>query len=72
MISIDCAFCSLLSRSEDTLDFILKELDLIDHFQYRNAVEMKKEKTYSIPLISSWRLNERHYGDLVGFSKVFL
>jgi bisphosphoglycerate-dependent phosphoglycerate mutase len=24
---------------------------------------------YKIPIISSWRLNERHYGALVGLSK---
>ena len=28
------------------------------------------ENDYNIPVIASWRLNERHYGDLVGLSKV--
>ncbi len=46
-------FTSLLKRSKDTFD----EIALLDsHYS-------------KIPIINSWRLNERHYGALVGLSK---
>eukprot|EP00521_Asterionellopsis_glacialis_P006194 CAMPEP_0195284856 /NCGR_PEP_ID=MMETSP0707-20130614/2904_1 /TAXON_ID=33640 /ORGANISM="Asterionellopsis glacialis, Strain CCMP134" /LENGTH=445 /DNA_ID=CAMNT_0040344257 /DNA_START=69 /DNA_END=1406 /DNA_ORIENTATION=- len=58
---IDCAVSSLLQRSKDTLDIMLEEM---------NLKEENNQDDYKIPLIYSWRLNERHYGSLVGLSKV--
>jgi 2,3-bisphosphoglycerate-dependent phosphoglycerate mutase len=49
----DVAFTSLLRRSRESLDEIQKA-----------DVNYK-----SITVINSWRLNERHYGALVGLSK---
>lgn len=47
----DLGFTSVLQRAYNTLDLILKEMDL------------------KIPVEKSWRLNERHYGDLQGRNK---
>ena len=49
----DAVFTSLLSRSKDSYKEILKV----------------NPAWLSVPVISSWRLNERHYGGLVGLSK---
>ena len=49
----DAVFTSLLSRSKDSYKEILKV----------------NPSWQSVPVISSWRLNERHYGALVGLSK---
>ena len=50
----DVAITSLLRRSKDTLEEIMKSDSLW---------------TESVTVINSWRLNERHYGALVGLSK---
>jgi 2,3-bisphosphoglycerate-dependent phosphoglycerate mutase len=47
--SFDKAFCSMLTRSVETLNIVLYELG--------------QEK---LPIEYTWRLNERHYGDLQG------
>jgi 2,3-bisphosphoglycerate-dependent phosphoglycerate mutase len=49
--SFDIAFTSVLKRAYDTLDLVLKEMDIV------------------IPVEKSWRLNERHYGNLQGMNK---
>lgn len=64
---IDAAYCSLLKRARDTLDLSLEELDLID--QHSFSTSSSQSVLYKIPVIASWRLNERHYGALVGLSK---
>ncbi len=48
----DIAYTSVLKRANDTLDYILTELNEKD-----------------IPVLKSWRLNERHYGALQGLNK---
>ena len=53
-LKIDCAVTSRLDRARETLDIILDEMSV-----------PKSE----LPITSSWRLNERHYGMLVGLSK---
>ncbi|CAG5104509.1 Oidioi.mRNA.OKI2018_I69.chr1.g1288.t1.cds [Oikopleura dioica] len=53
-IEVDAAFSSLLLRANQTCDLILEELGV------KEDVEVKR----------SWRLNERHYGDLTGQNKV--
>lgn len=50
----DVAYTSLLRRSKESLDEIIKSN--VHHYQ-------------QITQINSWRLNERHYGALVGLSK---
>lgn len=50
--TFDIAYTSVLKRANDTLDYILEELDEKD-----------------IPVLKSWRLNERHYGALQGLNK---
>ena len=50
----DAAYTSLLQRSKHTYEL----LSTVTHESFR-----------SIPIINSWRLNERHYGALVGLSK---
>jgi len=52
-IKPDAVFTSLLSRSKDT---------------YKEIVNVYPS-LQNVPIISSWRLNERHYGALVGLSK---
>ena len=53
-LKIDAAFCSLLRRADDTLDIMAEEMGL------------KDRDCFDFPITYSWRLNERHYGDLVG------
>ncbi|MBN4049227.1 2,3-diphosphoglycerate-dependent phosphoglycerate mutase [archaeon AH-315-M20] len=50
--TFDIAFTNVLKRCIDTLEIVLKELNL-----------------ENIPVIKSWRLNERHYGALQGLNK---
>ena len=52
-IKADAVFTSLLSRSKETYKEILKVIPSLQ----------------TVPVINSWRLNERHYGALVGLSK---
>lgn len=52
---IDRAVASQLDRTQETLDIIL------DHMG-----DTREE----IPVVESWRLNERHFGSLVGLSRV--
>lgn len=71
---IDVAFTSLLVRARDTLTLALNEMDLVDTTMNGiapgNRLSMALAPSrYRIPVISSWRLNERHYGALVGMSK---
>ena len=54
-IPIDAVFTSLLQRARLTYQLIEKNIPLIDKL--------------NIPIIATWRLNERHYGALVGLSK---
>jgi bisphosphoglycerate-dependent phosphoglycerate mutase len=79
-IMIDAVYCSLLSRAKDTMNLALKELDLLvplDNSKDSNQNVNDGDKNtpslndhyYKIPVITSWRLNERHYGSLVGLSK---
>ncbi|XP_023178428.1 phosphoglycerate mutase 2 [Drosophila hydei] len=51
-INFDIAHTSLLSRAQDTLKHILKEIG-----------------QECIPVHKTWRLNERHYGNLTGLNK---
>ena len=70
---VDCAFTSLLSRASDTLTLTLRELGLIvegsDGDSPSFAASSSSPPQCRIPVVSSWRLNERHYGALVGLSK---
>jgi len=73
--AIDVVFCSLLRRASDTMNIILEEIRLAEKIivpssQGREATkELTPKYQYPIPIIQSWRLNERHYGALVGLSK---
>ena len=71
--AIDVAFCSLLKRASDTMNLILNEVHLAEPLENPiNTAPTKSPSTdykYHIPIIKSWRLNERHYGALVGLSK---
>jgi bisphosphoglycerate-dependent phosphoglycerate mutase len=92
-VPLDAAFCSLLSRSRDTLTLCLQQLDLVVGYPPSDTIlaptasstvlpsfksmvtppldkkNMDSSIRYKIPIVSSWRLNERHYGALVGLSK---
>ncbi|VEN44139.1 unnamed protein product [Callosobruchus maculatus] len=48
----DVAFTSVLTRAQNTLQSILKEIG-----------------QENIPIVKTWRLNERHYGGLTGLNK---
>ena len=52
--TFDIAFCSLLERSINTCQIVLKEMNLI------NKIKTK----------SNWHLNEKHYGFLTGLDKI--
>lgn len=80
--AIDVVFCSLLKRASDTMNIILEEIHLAEKIATpvpSHAVSSSADTTneqrrspryqYPIPIIQSWRLNERHYGALVGLSK---
>ncbi|KAL7550774.1 hypothetical protein ACHAWF_015067 [Thalassiosira exigua] len=68
---IDVVFCSLLKRSTDTMNILLEEIDLAEKSTANVSEEDKgsPKYLYPIPIVQSWRLNERHYGALVGLSK---
>ncbi len=71
-IQVDAVYCSLLRRAKDTMNFALKEMDLLVPFDQVNNNTSRGGRlmnAYKIPVITSWRLNERHYGALVGLSK---
>lgn len=53
-ISPDAIYTSLLRRSKDTAQEIINSAG---------------GKYGSVPIVNSWRLNERHYGALVGYPK---
>lgn len=73
--AIDVVFCSLLRRACDTMSIILEEIGLAEKIivppsQEKEVNEdIRPKYRYPIPIIQSWRLNERHYGALVGMSK---
>jgi bisphosphoglycerate-dependent phosphoglycerate mutase len=71
--AIDVVFCSLLKRSIDTMNLILEEIYLAEKVSAPTTASRGEEESpkyqYPIPVIHSWRLNERHYGALVGLSK---
>ena len=54
-LTFDAVFTSLLSRSRVTYEHMLQE--------------MPSQRKLGVPVVASWRLNERHYGALVGLSK---
>lgn len=56
---IDCALCSLLGRAKTTLDLLWQDQTMDERNNSKNTTRIR-----------SWRLNERHYGALVGLSKV--
>mmetsp|Transcript_9041 Transcript_9041/g.16643 ORF Transcript_9041/g.16643 Transcript_9041/m.16643 type:complete len:472 (-) Transcript_9041:51-1466(-) len=68
---IDVAFCSLLKRAADTMNIILEELHLAEKINRAEFTTNGDDHMYryKVPLVYSWRLNERHYGSLVGLSK---
>mmetsp|Transcript_28408 Transcript_28408/g.28713 ORF Transcript_28408/g.28713 Transcript_28408/m.28713 type:complete len:522 (+) Transcript_28408:177-1742(+) len=53
-IQPNVAYTSLLQRSRKTLNLAMESGDI---------------KAKDVPVVNSWRLNERHYGALVGLSK---
>jgi 2,3-bisphosphoglycerate-dependent phosphoglycerate mutase len=68
--AIDVAFCSLLKRATDTMNLILNEVHLaVPLDKHKSSSDECVDYQYHIPIIQSWRLNERHYGALVGLSK---
>ena len=70
--AIDVVFCSLLKRSIDTMNIVLDEIHLAEKVPASTTTRKEKDGLkyqYSIPVVHSWRLNERHYGALVGLSK---
>lgn len=73
--AVDVAFCSLLKRAADTMNLILNEIHLAEPLDGPKTKNTQMESRddidyhYHIPIIQSWRLNERHYGALVGLSK---
>lgn len=68
-IRVDSAFCSSLSRSERTMRSVLRELGLVVNDD-NDGNDNEEKETFRVPIVQSWRLNERHYGDLVGLSKI--
>jgi 2,3-bisphosphoglycerate-dependent phosphoglycerate mutase len=49
------SYTSILNRSIDTNNIILNTLNIYD-----------RKSAINIPIIKSWRLNEKHYGNLTG------
>jgi 2,3-bisphosphoglycerate-dependent phosphoglycerate mutase len=61
--TFDAVYTSLLDRSTKTYDFISDEL-------LRLKEDDAADNSFKDPqVVQSWRLNERHYGALVGLSK---
>jgi len=54
-IEFDAVYTSLLQRARVTYELLLSQ--------------MPSQKKRGVPVVASWRLNERHYGALVGLSK---
>ncbi|GMH74933.1 hypothetical protein TL16_g06600, partial [Triparma laevis f. inornata] len=62
-LTITTAYVSLLKRASETLKIITNEMNLRSESSIKSSV-------YKIPVTSTWRLNERHYGSLCGKSKL--
>lgn len=62
-LTITTAYVSLLKRASETLKIITNEMNL----RLESSI---KSSVYKIPVTSTWRLNERHYGSLCGKSKL--
>jgi len=52
------SYTSILNRSIDTNNIILNTVNTLNI--------LNKKSTINIPIIKSWRLNEKHYGNLTG------
>jgi len=57
-LRIDAVYTSMLQRSRWTYRYLAEEMP-----------SLYKNRESPLPLVASWRLNERHYGALVGLSK---
>mmetsp|Transcript_15494 Transcript_15494/g.19821 ORF Transcript_15494/g.19821 Transcript_15494/m.19821 type:complete len:355 (+) Transcript_15494:114-1178(+) len=73
-LRFDSVHTSLLRRAQETVQIILDELSNNDKAP-ENSVSDEKNQFHSVfqknPSVNShWRLNERHYGALIGMNKV--
>jgi 2,3-bisphosphoglycerate-dependent phosphoglycerate mutase len=74
-LNIDVAFTSELKRAHETLMLILTEQKNTGIFLHDQGDKKKwflhprKIEKHEIPVYSSWRLNERYYGNLQGMNK---
>lgn len=68
----DLVFESILKRSSETTDIVLREMKRdINKLKSNKVKEIEKlrNKSGKIKRISAWQLNERHYGALQGLNK---
>jgi 2,3-bisphosphoglycerate-dependent phosphoglycerate mutase len=63
-------FTSVLQRSIETSTIIQKELRMELKKELKN--EMKQKDYLNIPIHTSWRLNEKHYGTLEGIPRKYI
>jgi len=73
-LRLDVAFCSELIRTQQSLFTILAPQDYTGVFMHPKDKEVQKFhhkhfRSDEIPIYSSRKLNERHYGDLQGMDK---
>lgn len=61
-LNFNIAFTSCLTRANQTLDIIL------EHMKCQKDIFSSTQEN-SVPVIKNWRLNERHYGGLTGWTK---
>ena len=65
----DLIFESILKRSNETTDLVLKELNKPENLKKNRKLKNLKDQAPKIKRIRAWQLNERHYGALQGLNK---
>jgi len=68
-LHFESAHCSLLQRATETLEIILENLPS-PHGKVGGTDEVETSKSQRVMTKQHWRLNERHYGALIGLDKV--
>ena len=62
----DVCYCSYLKRAINTLNIVLERMDM--HTGDEEVLIERMDRQW-LPVIKTWKLNERHYGALQGLNK---
>ncbi|HPH78558.1 MAG TPA: histidine phosphatase family protein [bacterium] len=75
-LDIDCAFCSCLARSKETISILMSRMKnsgvfIDENYTFYSWDEVSRYPSCvpDVPIFTNCVLNERHYGDLQGMDK---